>query len=297
MKKGNFFVVVVKKTKKCCSSKDEVYKEISELKKKYKETVGESEKQIELSNLSTKKAERVGKSTFNLNESPKTKAKLLNEDEKKGTSLSKYINEYWFLFKDFFFEDYWFCCIFFEFESELTKTNFLVIFIVKFISTLTIATIFTDCGKPDEVADLYTNRDLAVSIITILINEIPFIIFELMLSRTQIPYKKSGLYDYYRMNTIYRYVFVYTVFALILVFGTLNTTWVSLDSEVNGMDCRFMTDFFLTIVIDCFVYQTLQLILKALIYFFILNGEKSSCLRGCLLFLVSVIPWVFNLYG
>ena len=208
-----------------------------------------------------------------------------------------YIGEYWFLLKDFFFEEFWFCCIFFEFQSEMTKTNFLIIFFTKIVSTLSIATVFTECGEPQEVAASYTNRDFAVAVITILINEIPFIIFELMLSKTQLYLNMPNLYYHCKNKTIFRHIFVYFIFICILIFGTINTAWVSLDSEINGMNCKFMTDFFLTILIDCFGYQTLQLIIKALIYFFILNGREGTCLRASLLFVVALTPWVFNLYG
>lgn len=303
LKNGDFFVMIVKKKKKCCSSRDELNEEINELQKKYKSST--DGQLIELADLpeqnyeSTKNVSLKTKTSKKLEKNIKTKE--LYKDNKRNPYMKSRLNlalgEYWFLFKDFFFNEYWFCCIFLEFESEITKTNFLVIFIVKFISTLSIATIFTECGETEEMSASYNNRDLAVSVITILINEIPFLVFELLLNKAQLPQSLVGVYQTYRINTIYRHVFVYFIFVLITVFGTINTTWVSLDSEINGYQCKFMTDFFLTIAIDCFIYQILQVLLKALIYFFILNGEESSCLKGSLLFVVSLIPWAFNLYG
>ena len=67
------------------------------------------------------------------------------------------------------------------------------------------------------------------------------------------------------------------------------------NSYHNNYECNFMTDFFISTIFDCFIFQILTLLLKSLIYIFILKGRKNNCIRGCLICVVSSFPWIFNL--
>ena len=222
-----------------------------------------------------------------------------NNQKKEERTFWLSIKEYFFLFKEFFNQEYWFCCLFLTTEGEMTKTNFLSLFAIKFVASLTLSSIFTECSEKEQSANeaLFNNRDLAVALITIAISEIPFTILEIMISKTKISYRFIPSKKKYRLNTLYRYIFVYFVFFCILVFGTINTTWISLDSEYNNFDCHFLSDFFLSVVIDCFIYQILVLFIKALLYILILRWCKGSYFREILLFVVSSLPWLFALYG
>ena len=98
------------------------------------------------------------------------------------------------------------------------------------------------------------------------------------------------------MITKLRYFCVYFVLFCIVAFATINTTWISLDSIDNGADCKFITDFFISIVFDCFVYQIVILVVKSIIYLVIMRG-RMNCVRRVLLCLVSSLPRIFNLNG
>ena len=90
---------------------------------------------------------------------------------------------------------------------------------------------------------------------------------------------------------------VYFVFIAMTIFGTVNTLWISLDSINNKLECNFIEDFFMATVFDCFIYQVVILVLKALIYAIIIRGKKNSCIRAVLLCVISSLPWIFNLSG
>ena len=80
------------------------------------------------------------------------------------------------------------------------------------------------------------------------------------------------------------------------VLSILDTTTVRF-FEYNNFDCHFLSDFFLSVVIDCFIYQILVLCIKAHLYILIPRWCKVSSFREILLFVVSSLPWLFSLYG
>ena len=99
------------------------------------------------------------------------------------------------------------------------------------------------------------------------------------------------------MNTLCRHILIYVLFIGLAVFGTINTTWLYLTSELNGVACKIVQDFILTNVIDCFVYQIAILLLKALIYEILIMTNSSNCVRAVFFCVVSSIPWLFSIEG
>ena len=287
----NSLIIIVSKEKSCCS-KDEVLDDINELDTQIKVVVyNKTIKEIELPTLNTAITSQQTEAN-EIDGSNNQKQELIKEEESK-----KYlVKEYSFIFGSFFKKEYWFCCLFMSGNNEITKTNFLIIFITKLISALALTSIFAECTSKDSESS-FNNRDLAVAVLTLFLNEIPFTIFEVLLTKTKIYRSNLAKVGKYRKITLVRYFIVYFIFVNIVIFAIINTTWISLDSEQNNFDCRFLEDFFISIVLDCFLYQILILCLKALLYFFILKGNESSCLKGCLLCLVSSLPWVFSIYS
>ena len=161
-----------------------------------------------------------------------------------------------------------------------------------------VSSLFTECNAEDESKNSnFSNRDLAVSIATILILELPFMFFEAMLNKTKINSKMTIHEKRISMNTLFRHILIYVLFFGLVVFGTINTTWLYLTSELNGVACKIVEDFILTNVIDCFVYQIVILLLKALIYEILIMKSSSNCLRAVLFCVVSSIPWLFSIEG
>ena len=277
------FVLIVEKEEKCCEgSKDETENELKELDDKIRKYNNRRTSQI------------IEMKTFSDN------SKLLSIHQEtnaktKDKACCSLLYTYYLLLKEFFTKEYWFCT-FINSENEMSKVNILTVFFIRLVVSLSICSIFTECSSIEESSeDLYNNRDLAVSVATILIMEIPFTFLEVMLNKTKISEKYLPLKKKIIVNTKYRHTLVYILFVLMLLFGTVNTLWISLDSYKNDYECNFMTDFFISTIFDCFIFQIVNLLLKSLIYIVIIKGRKNNCIRGCLICVVSSLPWIFNL--
>lgn len=279
----------------CCeeSEKEEEIKELSnKINKKLNQNVSSVVIELEQIDNTTLSQHRKNSSIPFPLHTPKDDEKHLNPS---NSSTNSNFKTYYILFKTFFLKDYWFCT-FINNEDDISKTNILTIFVIHLIASLSVCSIFTECSSGED-SSLYNNRDLAVSIATILILEIPFTIFELLLQKTKVNIRETNHRGAIAARTMYRYVLVYVIFVAIFAFGTINTTWISMDSMKNGFECNFIKDFFISIIFDCFIYQVVILMLKALIYAIIIRGKKKSCIRAVLLCVVSSLPWIFNLSG
>lgn len=104
-------------------------------------------------------------------------------------------------------------------------------------------------------------------------------------------------YNLLKVNTQCFHFIIYFIFLVIILFGTINTTWISLVTNVSDHSCKIIDDFIMATLIDCFIYQVITLLLKALLYEFIIATNKSNWIRGCLFCIVSSIPWLFTIEG
>ena len=284
LKRESFFYTLVSKKEDGCCSESEKEEEIQELQHQITKQERHSHHQQMIEMTEVKDTNIRKKQSLN---------KSLHIQSKQIISIGKH--EY-ILFKSLFIKEYW-LCTFLNGEDDMSKTNVITIFVVHLISSLAICSIFTECSIENELnKDMFTNRDLAVAIVTVLLLELPFMLFEFLLEKTKIPITLTSSINRIRINTIYRYCIVYTVFVVIVILATLNTTWISLDSLNNGAECKFIKDFFISIVFDCFVYQILILVIKSIIYLVVMR-EKNSCIRRVMFCIVSSLPWIFNLNG
>lgn len=313
---SDFFILMIKNGNDSCCDNEEKEEEFEELEDKItnwlppqylveEENFDEfSPQEIELQTIQTDMSD-IEKSFTQEVASKETVIPPLNKSLTRSStkssrkvpnnSFGSLTRMHYILFREFFKKEYW-LCTFFNGEREMTKMNVLTIFIVHLIASMAVCSIFAECGIEDEIAQTtFNNRDFAVSIATILVLEIPFTFFEVMLCKTKVQSQNAPLVSKYRVNAIFRYIIMYIILAGIVVFSIINTTWISLDSEKNKLGCRFLTDFFMSAVFDCFIYQFIILFIKALIYVFLLKGNKSSCLRASLFCFVSSLPWIFNL--
>ena len=90
---------------------------------------------------------------------------------------------------------------------------------------------------------------------------------------------------------------IYVIFFIISIFGLLNTTWISLVADEQNASCDFILDFSLNVVMDNLVYEIGILIIKSIIYTFLIKSTKASMLQMCLISFVSALPWVFAVAG
>ena len=295
-KRGSIAISIVNANPSGCCEEDEKEEEIKELSNKINKKLNQNDSSViieleQIDNTTLSQHRKNSSIPFTL-QKPKDDEKQLNPS---NSSTNSHFKVYYILFKTFFLKDYWFCT-FINNEDDISKTNILTIFVIHLIAALSVCSIFTECSSEEE-SSLYNNRDLAVSIATILILEIPFTIFELLLQKTKVNIRETNHRGAIAARTMYRYVLVYVMFVAIFAFGTINTTWISMDSMQNGFECNFIKDFFLSIIFDCFIYQVVILMLKALIYAIIIRGKKKSCIRAVLLCVISSLPWIFNLSG
>lgn len=86
-------------------------------------------------------------------------------------------------------------------------------------------------------------------------------------------------------------------FILVTAFGFINTTWVSLDSYHNELDCQFMEDFMLSTALDYLVYDVVVIVMKAFIYSFLIRADKKTYCQICLVSFISTLPWLFAMQG
>ena len=292
------FVGLISKEEPCCGDNDDTEEELKELDNKIRKYTNkrnsikeaQSIEMKTISDTSTQNSTRLS----TVSNSKKENMVPKSEHRIKEVTTSLFYT-YYLLLKEFFKKEYWFCT-FINSENEMSKVNILTVFCIRLVVSLSICSIFTECSSIEEQSeDLYNNRDLAVSVATILIMELPFTFLEVLLAKTKISSKYLPLKDKIILNTKYRHIMVYILFVIMLIFGTMNTLWISLDSYHNSYECNFMTDFFISTIFDCFIFQIITLLLKSLIYIFILKGRKNNCIRGCLICVVSSLPWIFNL--
>ena len=183
-------------------------------------------------------------------------------------------------------------------DIVMCKTNILTLIIVRLIAGLSICSLFSRCNTKSQDSETYVNRDLAVAFATILIIEIPFTVFEVLLCKTKIPMKQEEqLKSKEKFKAKLITITIYVIFFIISIFGLLNTTWISLVADEQNASCDFILDFSLNVVMDNLVYEIGILIIKSIIYTFLIKSTKASMLQMCLISFVSALPWVFAVAG
>ena len=183
-------------------------------------------------------------------------------------------------------------------DIVMCKTNILTLIIVRLIAGLSICSLFSRCNTKSQDSETYVNRDLAVAFATLLIIEIPFTVFEVLLCKTKIPMKQEEqLKSKEKFKAKLITITIYVIFFIISIFGLLNTTWISLVADEQNASCDFILDFSLNVVMDNLVYEIGILIIKSIIYTFLIKSTKASMLQMCLISFVSALPWVFAVAG
>ena len=180
----------------------------------------------------------------------------------------------------------------------MCKTNIWTLIIIRLVAGLSISSLFSQCNSKSQDEETYVNRDLAVAFATILIIEIPFTLFEVLLCKTRIPMKyeflrKSGE----KFKTILITLFIYLIFIIIAILGTINTTWISLVADEQNANCNFMLDFGLNVVMDNLVYEICIIVIKSIIYTFLIKSSKTNYIKICLISIAAALPWIFDVAG
>ena len=183
-------------------------------------------------------------------------------------------------------------------DLVMCKTNIFTLIIVRLIAGLSICSLFSRCNTKSQNNETYINRDLAVAFTTILIIEIPFTFFEVLLCKTKIPIKlEKQRKSAEKFKAILITITIYVLFFAISIFGLLNTTWISLVADEQNASCNFILDFSLNVVMDNLVYEIGILIIKSLIYTFLIKSTKASKLQMYLISFVAAFSGCLLLRG
>ncbi|MCQ2816640.1 MAG: hypothetical protein MJ252_05155 [archaeon] len=203
-----------------------------------------------------------------------------------------------YLFESFFCEEYRFFVIFSSKENEITKTNILILIIIRFAAQLAICSLLSPCNSKENV-QTKIDRDLVVAIITILLIEIPFTFFELSLTKATYTDKNRHKYREIKGKRMGLQFVCYILLGIIFVLSWLNTTWISITKYTAGQECSYLNEFLLSSLLDNFVYEILILFSKSLIYYILIRRKSAimSCYGKFFLCLLVSLPWVFALKG
>lgn len=218
------------------------------------------------------------------------------------TKLNSCCNFFQGVFKRFFLKQYFVCFLFFNTPSEnnpsnITKTNYLICFLSRMIVIMFVCSLFTECGavrKIDQM-NLININDITVAIISILIVEIPYVFLKLLLNKTRISSCTRNSMLRYRVSTICRHVMIYLIIIGFISFCGINTEWILIDSENNGIKCRLIVDFCIGIFGDIIIFQILILVLKTFVFVLMIKCGNTCIIGSVLKCFVTTIPFLFSL--
>jgi len=233
------------------------------------------------------------------------KEEVIPEKKEEVIELEK---EWWIKFKSitkmFFKYEYKIGNFFIGKKSMFLKTDICTLFIMRLLAQLAVAAILSPensiSGNDNNSSEnyVYVNRDFACSVITLLIVEIPFFLFELCLSKYKVKKEWSReIKMKYRYRGLVIHFIIYFIFLMILSFGFINTLWISLTINVESRDKSFLTIFMVSQILSLFVYETCLIFLKSSIFYFIVLNDNIPCWKKCLISIMAFLPWCVSLFG
>ena len=199
-----------------------------------------------------------------------------------------------YIIKLFFKNEYRLLVIFLNKPNQMTKTNILVLIIIRLAVSLAICALLSECNEKN-TSERYLNREISVAILTIFIIEIPFTIFEFLLNKSKIKDKNEKMKI--RAKTAATQVVIYILFFLLFVFGTLNTTWISITRDKENRECEFLNEFLWNTLLDNFVYEILIILSKSIVYFILIRNMKMNFCKKCMIGVLAALPFIFALNG
>ena len=100
-----------------------------------------------------------------------------------------------------------------------------------------------------------------------------------------------------RAKTAATQVVIYILFFLLFVFGTLNTTWISITRDKENRECEFLNEFLWNTLLDNFVYEILIILSKSIVYFILIRNMKMNFCKKCMIGVLAALPFIFALNG
>ena len=216
--------------------------------------------------------------------------KVSNKEEEK--ILIK--NEFFVIFKLILYilyqYEYRFISIFNKILLPITRNNLIFLLGFRLSFQLNICIIIT----PRYFGDNYSLSDNILSIIlTIIIADIIYTIIEVILMKKKISTSTDiKLKGIIKFKQIMECLFGYIISIALSLFGFHNSLWISLYLRENKIECCYLINYLLIILIDNIIYESLLLCIKAFIFTYVVYQDSE----GCILKLLEILNKVFIFY-
>ena len=177
-----------------------------------------------------------------------------------------------------------------QIDLPITRNNLIFLLCFRLSLQLTVSVIIS----PRYYGDNYSlSSNIIAIVIIILISDIIYTIIELILMKkkvlTSCDIKLKGIYKF---KQIMECLFGYILIILILLFGFYNSLWISLYLRENKIKCNYQANFWIVILADNLVYEVLLLIIKSLIFTYVIYQDAD----GCILKILEIFDKVFIFY-
>jgi len=170
-----------------------------------------------------------------------------------------------------------------NFEYKLNKTDVLSLIIFNISLSFAVCGLFSPCnsisGKKDETStgEIIWNRGLAVSILTLIIVNVPTTLFKLVLSKKFLfKGEKKDNFKAQRTKFMFFHVFIYFLMFSAFSWSVINTTWIYLRNYSVGRDNDFLVYFFVALFVKMVNLFILFFIKTVLFYFIVKSSEVPT---------------------
>ena len=216
----------------------------------------------------------------------------MNNNKEEEKILIK--NEFFVIFKlilyILFQYEYRIIALFNKIDLPITRNNLICLLCFRMSLQLTVSVIIT----PRYYGDNYSLSSNIIAIVfIILITDIIYTIIEMILMKkkvlTSCDIKLKGIMKF---KQIMECLFGYILLILILLFGFYNSLWISLYLKENKIECNYFTNFWIVILADYLIYEVLVLVIKSLIFAYVIYQDAD----GCILKILEIFDKIFIFY-
>ena len=216
----------------------------------------------------------------------------MNNNKEEEKILIK--NEFFVIFKlilyILFQYEYRIIALYNKIDLPITRNNLICLLCFRISLQLTVSVIIT----PRYYGDNYNLTSNIIAIVfIILITDFIYTIIEMILMKkkvlTSCDIKLKGIIKF---KQIMECLFGYILIILILLFGFYNSLWISLYLKENKIECSYLTNFWITILADYLIYEVLVLVIKSLIFAYVIYQDAD----GCILKILEIFDKIFIFY-
>ena len=172
----------------------------------------------------------------------------------------------------------------------ITRNNLICLLCFRLSLQLTVSVIVT----PRYYGDNYSlSSNILAIVFIILISDIIYTVIEIILMKkkvlTSCDIKLKGIIKF---KQIMECLCGYILLILILLFGFYNSLWISLYLRENKIECKYMVNFWIAIIADYLIYEVLILVIKSLIFAYVIYQDAD----GCILKFLEIFDKIFIFY-